>query len=425
MESHGGSSGVGGGGSSTDCSSRPGWCCCCWPSSAAAPPRRRRRRRPAKEPPHHHQQQQPAKTGRTKTRLRGDAGADGHEHAAAAGINNTGNAGNTGNPNPLGRTFRRNIFFAGEGDVYDFYDPIETIGIGSISTISTVRKKNVGGSARYPPPGTGRGWGGAWSWFTGGGSHNNKKAGGGGGGGQVVDLGSGVLLGANNGMADNDGGSNHRGGSTSGTGTTGFFTAAGSIFFEQLLGRSGAPHDRTTGRDGAAATRDAASGGGGDELGSSIRFGRLDSRASATSSSSVPGYARVRNDGSEGMVFALKAIDLRVVNDDYLRELRNEIEVLKTLDHPNIVRAYESFQKKKNIYLIMEYLTGGDLHARHPYTEREAAMIVGKVLSAVSYMHKHHVLHRDIKYENIMFESSRPDAEVKLIGKSNSIISFR
>ena len=293
--------------------------------------------------------------------------------------------------------------------MYDFYDHLETIGVGSISTISKVRKKNVGGSARYPPPGTGRGWGGGW-WFTGGANNNNKnKASGDDGKQVVVDLGSGVLVGANA----------NANSSMSGTGTTGFFTAAGSAFFEQLMGRSGAQHNRTR-RDSAAGDANHTD----DKLGSSIRFGRLDSRASATSSSSVPGCARVRSDGSGDLVFALKAIDLRVVNDDYLRELRNEIEVLKTLDHPNIVRAYESFQKKKNIYLIMEYLTGGDLHARHPYTEREAAMIVGKVLSAVSYMHKHHVLHRDIKYENIMFESSRPDAEVKLIGKSSIFLSF-
>ena len=328
MESHGGGSSGG------DC---PSQLCCCWPAAAsAAAPHRRRRRRPAKE----------QQTKKTKGDADDDDDDDGHA-AAAADINANTIHNTNNNSNALGRTFRRNIFYAGEGNVYDFYDHLETIGVGSISTISKVRKKNVGGSARYPPPGTGRGWwgGGGW-WLAGGGANNKKKkTGGGGGDGQVVvDLGSGVLVGANgnNGNTTSNG-NNHRGGSgMSGTGTTGFFTAAGSIFFEQLLGRSGAQHNRTTRRDSADPNTDNAAGddndagaGTGDELGSSIRFGRLDSRASGTSSSNgAPGYGRVRNDDKD-LVYALKAIDLRVVNDDYLRELRNEIEVLKTLDHPN------------------------------------------------------------------------------------------
>jgi serine/threonine protein kinase len=63
----------------------------------------------------------------------------------------------------------------------------------------------------------------------------------------------------------------------------------------------------------------------------------------------------------------------------------------------------------------LEYCSGGDLHQRAPYTEQDAAKIVKQILSAVKYLHKNRVIHRDLKFENILFESGHPDAEIKLI----------
>lgn len=63
----------------------------------------------------------------------------------------------------------------------------------------------------------------------------------------------------------------------------------------------------------------------------------------------------------------------------------------------------------------MELCTGGDLYARMPYSETQVACIIKQVLGAVSYMHDRNIIHRDIKLENIMFESQHPDAAVKVI----------
>ena len=52
----------------------------------------------------------------------------------------------------------------------------------------------------------------------------------------------------------------------------------------------------------------------------------------------------------------------------------------------------------------MELLSGGDLWTRAPYTERQAAAHVSKVLGAVLYLHERGVCHRDLKLENVMFE---------------------
>jgi len=114
-------------------------------------------------------------------------------------------------------------------------------------------------------------------------------------------------------------------------------------------------------------------------------------------------------------LYALKSILVSKVSADFMEELRNEIKILQTLDHPNIVKAYEVYESKVNIFLVLENCSGGDLYTRGPYSEKAAAKIVGKLLSAIVHMHEHGCTHRDLKYENVMFESKAKDAEIKLI----------
>ncbi|CAJ1932328.1 unnamed protein product [Cylindrotheca closterium] len=121
------------------------------------------------------------------------------------------------------------------------------------------------------------------------------------------------------------------------------------------------------------------------------------------------------NDEDQQSLLALKEISKDQVDGTFLEELRNEVAILRTLDHPNIVKVYEMFESKRAIYLIMEYCYGGDLYGRVPYTEAQVAKIMTKLLSAVAYIHKKNIVHRDIKMENIMLESDKPDAKAKLI----------
>ena len=72
-----------------------------------------------------------------------------------------------------------------------------------------------------------------------------------------------------------------------------------------------------------------------------------------------------------------------VKNRFYLKVFEIDILSLKHLDHTNIVRIYETFEKKKEMHLVLEYCSGGDLHQRAPYTEQDAAKIVKQILSAV------------------------------------------
>jgi hypothetical protein len=93
--------------------------------------------------------------------------------------------------------------------------------------------------------------------------------------------------------------------------------------------------------------------------------------------------------------YALKSIQLERVTPSFVDELKNEIDILNSMDHPNIIRLHEVYYHRRQIYLILELCDGGDLYTRLPYSEKDAAYIMGKLLSAVTYMHQHGIVHRD------------------------------
>lgn len=122
------------------------------------------------------------------------------------------------------------------------------------------------------------------------------------------------------------------------------------------------------------------------------------------------------NEETPKICYAMKQIDLKRVPQFFIEELKNEIEILKTLDHPNIIRAYETYEKGNQLSLIMELCTGGDLFSRmKTYTEGRVLTIIQQVLRAISYMHNLDVIHRDLKFENILFENTKKNSQVKLI----------
>ena len=97
----------------------------------------------------------------------------------------------------------------------------------------------------------------------------------------------------------------------------------------------------------------------------------------------------------------------------------NEFEILKSLDHPNIVRLYEMYLDDKNFYVISEYCEGGELFNRIKkskfLSEKIVAKIMFQILSAVIYCHSRNIVHRDLKPENILFVSNDNDDNLKLI----------
>lgn len=130
----------------------------------------------------------------------------------------------------------------------------------------------------------------------------------------------------------------------------------------------------------------------------------------------LSGSLHVRRDENYEINLALKSIHLsRVTDATFVNELKNEIDLLRSLDHPHIVRPIEVFEYRNQLYFTMEALGGGDLYTRDPYTEVEAARIIKAIISAIAYMHSKKVVHRDLKYENCMFVNKSPNSIVKLI----------
>ena len=98
--------------------------------------------------------------------------------------------------------------------------------------------------------------------------------------------------------------------------------------------------------------------------------------------------------------------------------LVKEFNILKSLDHPNIIRTYELFEDSKRFYLVIEYCSGGDLFTeilkRHSFSEQDAAKICFQIFSAVFYLHNQGILHGDLNPENVLLEDKRDSLSVKL-----------
>mmetsp|Transcript_9375 Transcript_9375/g.23719 ORF Transcript_9375/g.23719 Transcript_9375/m.23719 type:complete len:385 (+) Transcript_9375:108-1262(+) len=106
------------------------------------------------------------------------------------------------------------------------------------------------------------------------------------------------------------------------------------------------------------------------------------------------------------------------VSTDKVDMLHAEIDVLRTIEHPNLVRLYDVHETAAKLYLVMELCTGGELFDKivtlGKYTEEDARYFTFKLLNAVLYLHDKHIVHRDLKPENILLSSPRPDAELKI-----------
>jgi len=129
------------------------------------------------------------------------------------------------------------------------------------------------------------------------------------------------------------------------------------------------------------------------------------------------GYVRVAIHKKTARKFALKTLEKKNVSHEHLSCIRNEIDIMSSIDHPNILKLHESFETDDNIYLLLHLCEGGDLFERVTtklYSEKQAARYVLQMLGAVRYLHRRDIVHRDLKLENFLLDTTKDDSELKL-----------
>ncbi|XP_029973602.1 MAP/microtubule affinity-regulating kinase 3a isoform X3 [Salarias fasciatus] len=116
-----------------------------------------------------------------------------------------------------------------------------------------------------------------------------------------------------------------------------------------------------------------------------------------------------------GREVAIKIIDKTQLNPNSLQKLLREVRIMKILNHPNIVKLFEVIETDRTLYLVMEYASGGEvfdyLVAHGRMKEKEARAKFRQIVSAVQYCHQKHIVHRDLKAENLLLDA---DMNIKI-----------
>jgi len=118
-----------------------------------------------------------------------------------------------------------------------------------------------------------------------------------------------------------------------------------------------------------------------------------------------------------GVRVAVKIVDKNLVKHKP-EMLKNEVEILLAIQHPNVIHLYDLFDTSEHLYMVMELVTGGELFERiverEQYSEEDAKEVMRQLFDAIEYIHSKNIVHRDLKPENLLLEDDADDTRIKL-----------
>ncbi|CAL1582111.1 unnamed protein product [Knipowitschia caucasica] len=105
---------------------------------------------------------------------------------------------------------------------------------------------------------------------------------------------------------------------------------------------------------------------------------------------------------------AIKIIDKTRLNPSNLEKIYREVQIMKLMNHPHIIKLYQVMETKDMLYIVTEYAKNGEmfdhLTSNGRLSEDEARKKFCQILAAVDYCHQHHIVHRDLKTENLLLD---------------------
>eukprot|EP01135_Chromosphaera_perkinsii_P000143 Nk52_evm39s32 gene=Nk52_evmTU39s32 len=126
---------------------------------------------------------------------------------------------------------------------------------------------------------------------------------------------------------------------------------------------------------------------------------------------------KVATHKESGGKYAVKIIDKKLCAGKE-EMIETEVDILRRVEHKNIVCMKEMFDTPEKLYLVLELVEGGELFDRiveeGSFTERDASRIMKQMVEAIRYLHEKEIVHRDLKPENLLFRTSEPNADIML-----------